>query len=384
VSAETVAVEVGGVSYDGPGGLQVQIVIHDLSALRAEQAAVREQLQFIDQLVDAIPAALSVRDERGRYLRINSAYARLHRCDPAAVRNRSVFDVLGQETAALVARQDAAAMRSSEAVIYDTRLGTEQLQACQLLSRALAMQRADGSVLGVITVDTDVTELWLKDRALVHANAELEALSHRLIRSQEDERRRIARDLHDHVGQILTRLKMSLQVLAARPSIDEAALRPALTLTEDALDHARSLTSSLHPHSLEDLGLEAAVRRQLDNYVTGAIGKVELRVDLQPPRSSAERELVAFRVVQEACTNAIKHAEARLLTLALEAHDNLLWITVRDDGEGFDPGSTVFDRQQRASLGIASMRERVAEIGGEFAIESTPGGGTSVRALLPW
>ncbi len=379
-----VPVEVGGVSFQAAGEVHLQVVIHDLSVLRAEQAAVREQLRFIDQLIDAIPAPLSVRDDKGRYLRINTAYALLHRCDPTAVRSRSVFDVLPYELANQVAQQDAAAMRGSEAVTYDSRLASAQRHACELLSRACALRRTDGSIVGVITVDTEVTALRLKDRELVRINAELEALSHRLIRTQEDERRRIARDLHDHVGQILGVLKITLKRVSAQAAIDTKALAPALALADDALAHARDLTASLHPHGLEDLGLEAAVRRQVERYVAAAIPKVGLRIDLRPPRSTAEREMAAFRVVQEACSNAVRHAAARALKIDLEASDGHLLLAIADNGSGFDSSSTVFDLRQRASLGIASMRERVAEIGGEFTIESAPGGGTAVRALMPW
>ncbi|MFZ2649005.1 MAG: PAS domain-containing protein [Burkholderiaceae bacterium] len=384
LSRNRLPVEIAGVSFEASGGMQLQIVMHDLSVLRTEQAAVREQLRFIDQLIDAIPAPLSVRDEKGRYLRINTAYGLLHRCDPAGARGRSVFDVLPYELANQVAQQDAAAMRSSEALNYDSRLAPASRNACELLSRACALRRTDGSIVGVITVDTEVTQLRLKDRELLRINAELEALSHRLIRTQEDERRRVARDLHDQVGQILAVLKITLQMLAGKPHIEAAALAPSLALADDALTHSRDLTASLHPHGLEDLGLEAAVRRQIERYVAGAIGHIDLQVDLRPPRSTAEREMAAFRMVQEACTNAVKHADASALEIELEAKDGRLLIAVTDDGGGFDAGGAVFDLKQRASLGIASMRERIAEIGGEFSIESAPAGGTVVRALMPW
>jgi signal transduction histidine kinase len=252
------------------------------------------------------------------------------------------------------------------------------------------MRRPDGSLLGVISVDTDLTALRRKDleleranHALGQVNRELEALSQRLIRSQEDERRRIARDLHDDVGQLLTLLKMSLQT-AARSENAGPELRHALDLTEDALRRARHLTSSLHPHGLEDLGLEAAVRHLANHYVASEIARIDLRVRLDPPRSGADREIAAFRVIQEACTNAVKHADATRLTIELESAQQWLTIQVTDDGCGFDPGGSVFDRQQSISLGIASMRERAAEIGGDFALDSRPGGGTSVRACLPW
>jgi two-component system, NarL family, sensor histidine kinase UhpB len=377
-------VQVGAVSYQTPGGMQAQIVVQDMSPLLHEQAATREQLQFIGQLVDAIPAPLAVRDGQGRFMRVNRAYELMHRCEAASIQGHSVFDVLPYALAQQVAQQDVNAMRSGGAVTYETASAPTHVNSRELLSHANAVRRADGSLIGVITVDTDVTSLRQKDRELERINAELEALSQRLIRAQEDERRRIARDLHDDVGQLLTLLKMSLEAYAARPGVDARGLQRSLDLTEDALQHARSITASLHPHGLEDLGLEVAVRHLVEHYVVGAVATIDLRVTFDPPRSTPDREIAAFRMIQEACTNAVKHAQAKRLTIEIEAAQGRLLINVSDDGVGFDTGSTVFDRQQKASLGIASMRERVAEIGGEFGIESTPDGGTAVRALLPW
>jgi two-component system, NarL family, sensor histidine kinase UhpB len=377
-------VQIGAVSYETPGGMQAQIVVQDMSQLLHEQAATLEQLEFVDQLSDAIPAPVAVRDERGRFLRINRAYELLYGFRAATVVNRSLYDVLPYALAQQVAQQDALAIRSDGALTYEQRVEPTRLTSRELLSHANAVRRRDGSLIGVITVDTDVTALRQKDRELERTNAELEALSQRLIRAQEEERRRIARDLHDDVGQLLTLLKMSLQSHAVQVGADSPGLQRALVLTEDALQHARSITASLHPHGLEDLGLEVAVRHLVNHYVAGAIETVDVRVALDPTRSTADREIAAFRVIQEACTNAVKHAGARRLSIEIEAAQGRLLINVSDDGEGFDAGSTVFDRQQKASLGIASMRERVAEIGGEFGIESTQGAGTAVRALLPW
>ena len=136
----------------------------------------------------------------------------------------------------------------------------------------------------------------------------------KMIDAQEDERRRIARDLHDQVGQILTALKLQLSSLARRDRIDMPALALAtsIDLAEEALRHTRDLSASLHPHLLDDLGLEPALNWLLDRFIRPSIPRVELRCRLAPARGPADIELVAFRVVQEALTNVVRHAARRV------------------------------------------------------------------------
>ena len=147
---------------------------------------------------------------------------------------------------------------------------------------------------------------------------------------------------------------------------------------------ARPSTASLHPHLLDDLGLAPAMRWLIDRFIRPSLPQVELSCEMEPERGAAATELVAFRVVQEALTNVVRHAQATRAGVHLKTHDGQLSIEVFDDGEGFDAGNTWFDLQRRTSIGVASMRERVAELGGDFQIDSTPGAGTRLRAWLPW
>lgn len=379
-----IPVQLSLVSYADQDRIRAQIVLHDMTQLRANEIAVKEQLRFIDQLLEAIPLPLSVRDERGRYLRINRAYEMAYNCKRYEISQRSVFDVLPYELAKLVAQRDQAAMLGLQAVVYEKHVGSPDSAGCDFLVRASAIRRFDGSVIGVIAVDTDVTEIRQKESQLRGMNAELEALSQQLIASQENERRRIARDLHDQVGQILTALKMSLETIAAGELPVSPAMRRSLELAEEALNHTRSLTASLHPHILEDLGLAAAVRQQLEKFVQPQLQNVQVSIKLDPPRGIPANELVAFRVMQESLTNVVRHASASRLKVMLEALEGSLHIAVADDGDGFETNQSRFDTRRPTSLGIASMRERVAEVGGQFTIESEEGEGTVVRAVLPW
>ena len=383
-SGEKVPVQLGAVSYFDADGLRVQLVLHDMTVLKATETAIKEQLRFIDQLLEAIPMPLSVRDERGHFLRINRAYEIAYGCTRNETRQRSVFDMLPYELAGRIAQQDQAAMSSLTSQVFDNQVAFPGVPHRDFLTRAGAMRRTDGSVIGVIAVDTDVTDLRLKETELRQGNAELEALSKKLIQSQEDERRRIARDLHDQVGQILTALKMSLEMLGARDPAVQLLLQRPVELADEALSHTRSLTASLHPHILEDLGLDAAVRWLADKFARPFMAAVRIDVRLDPQRGQPANELVAFRVVQEAITNVMRHANASRLRLSLKTRGELLHILVADDGGGFYASVSLSGQVQTASLGLASMRERLAEVGGDMSIESEVGQGTRVKAVLPW
>jgi signal transduction histidine kinase len=214
---------------------------------------------------------------------------------------------------------------------------------------------------------------------------DLQRLSMKLITAQEEERRVIARELHDEVGQALTAIKVELAV--AQRTINAAgapadALDDARSISESALHMVRDLSHLLHPALLDDLGLAAAV----DWYLKGFGRRHGLRVDLLQERMEErlppQTEAAAFRIVQEALTNVVKHAHANSCRVYLQRLTNTLLVTVEDDGVGFDV--TPSDRAEAPpGLGLIGIRERVSRLGGTLRLESAAGKGTRVTVELP-
>lgn len=233
---------------------------------------------------------------------------------------------------------------------------------------------------------SDVAKVLNRVLELTRQTAEqrdrLSELASQLIASQENERRVVARELHDQIGQILTALHM--QLTARRARTGDQSLNDTIDLADDALMHARDMTAALHPHILDDLGLNAALNWQIKRYVLPSLGEVRLKCELNPERADPAIELVVFRVVQEALTNVVRHAKASFAEIDLHVDQGWLHLYIADDGEGFRAGDTWFDSIRRTSIGVASMRERVEELGGQFDIDSAPGMGTQLRVLLPW
>jgi signal transduction histidine kinase len=225
-------------------------------------------------------------------------------------------------------------------------------------------------------VTAAVTNARLFDAAR-RGNERLQELSRRLVEVQENERRHLGRELHDQIGQMLTGLKLSLA--AAR---DGGAGHPSLAdaedLVADLLSRVRTLSLELRPPMLDDAGLIPALAWHVSRYFeqTGVV--VDFRHG-EVGRLDAEIEVAAFRIVQEAMTNAARHGDARHLSLRVWPAADRLLVQIEDDGVGFSPGGA--PRAQTA--GLTGMKERAHLVGGTISIESTPGAGTRVAVDLP-
>jgi signal transduction histidine kinase len=210
------------------------------------------------------------------------------------------------------------------------------------------------------------------------ASARMQDLSRRLVAAQEDERRTVARELHDEAGQALVTLRYGLQLLERETGGgDGIAARVAeLKQTTDAvIDSLHRLAAALRPPSLDVLGLDAALRQYL--------GSIEAKSDLAVrykargfagARLSPTLETALYRIVQEAVTNVLRHAGATRVDVLAERDDRRVLVMVEDDGIGFSPGGPVGSER----LGLVGMRERAEALGGRLTIESAPGAGTTV------
>ena len=212
-------------------------------------------------------------------------------------------------------------------------------------------------------------------------------MGRRVIAAQEEERRRLARELHDTAAQGLASIAVELELSERMIESGADALRRQLerlrTLVKETLADLRRVIFDLRPMVLDELGFISAVRRYAD-YVT-ALGGPPVEVVVHGPerRFDPPLEVAAFRVVQEAVSNARRHSGASRVTVQLEIGDSFLHVTVKDDGRGFDPENAYHRAKERGSIGLVSMEERVKLFGGRFSLHSAPGMGTRVSARFP-
>ncbi|MDP2872316.1 MAG: HAMP domain-containing protein [Bacillota bacterium] len=237
-----------------------------------------------------------------------------------------------------------------------------------------------------------MTEQLERSRRELKAKEDLRLqLLNRVITAQEDERRRIARELHDETGQYLTSLMLGLKAVEEARDMDTARRTSAALreMTEEALDVVRDLSLELRPGLLDDLGLVPALQRHTAEYQQRAGIEVDLcTTGMDDGMDGTQRlpgvvELTLYRIVQEALTNVARHSGARKAAVCISRSRDSVSATVEDDGRGFDVGELAGSESRRGRLGLFGMQERASLVGGRLAIESAPGSGTTVYVRLP-
>jgi signal transduction histidine kinase len=233
-------------------------------------------------------------------------------------------------------------------------------------------------------------QLAAAQREAQEAVARRDALRGELLRrsvtTQEEERRRIARELHDEIGQMLTGLATGLrgvqQSLIGDPDRARLQLRQLEGMTVKAIGELGRLVADLRPSLLDDMGLHAALSWYVDEVNRRGLTQVELAIAGPPSRLPSEVEITLFRITQESLANVIRHARASRARVELAYGNGLARLLVSDDGVGFDP-DTVLEGETRSGWGLVGIRERVQLAGGDCHIESAPGEGTTLTVEIP-
>jgi signal transduction histidine kinase len=217
------------------------------------------------------------------------------------------------------------------------------------------------------------------------ANQNLQNLSRRLVDLQEQERRFLARELHDEIGQSLTAIKINLESLEnLSPEASQKRLEGSIQVVSQTLQQVRNLSLDLRPALLDELGLAATLRWYLERLAQWNDVETQFQETLRQERLPFEIETTLFRVAQEALTNVIRHAGARRVIVLLYQTDDLITLQVRDDGRGFHVTEALQAATMGKSLGLLSIQERLHLIGGRLEIHSNPGIGSEILAEVPF
>lgn len=270
-------------------------------------------------------------------------------------------------------------LRPVDALLHAAR----QLRAGDLHART-GLPQGLGELEQLVVAFDDMAEA-LEHREVERQQTEqaLQHLSRRILEAQEGERRAIARELHDELGQALQALKINLQTAQRAPQTISQRLEESLGIVDRTIQQVRNLSLDLRPSLLDDLGLIAALEWYIERNTqrTGIVG--HLAADPPDLRLSPTLETACFRVTQEALTNVTRYAQARHVWVELAQRGAQLRLRIRDDGVGFDAQAAQARSAQGTSFGLLGMRERVELAGGSFAVISAPGRGTEIRADFP-
>lgn len=358
--------------------------------LRADQARAEEALiesrEQLGLFIEHAPAALAMFDSKMRYLHASRRWKvdyGLGDREVAGLSHYEVFPEVPEQWKEAHRRGLAGEVLSGDADRFERADGTVQLVRWEVRP----WHEAEGKVGGIVIFSEEISERKKAEEALLRSEKEafqrqqLQALAKRLQQVREEERKMVARDLHDQIGQILTAIKLDVSWVMRRlpKSKDEVNERLARSVEyiNDGVRSVRRICSGLRPGILDDLGLAPAIEWQAKEFTTRtgiacqvSVPSVELSMD-------GDRATALFRIFQECLTNISRHSEARSVRASLSVQDENLILAVEDDGKGF------LESEVTGSLGVLGMKERAQVCGGSVQVSSSPGKGTTVTVIVP-
>ena len=381
--AETLAARAASAIHNAQLFDQSQRYVAELETRIAErrqaEMALRESEERYRELFENARDAIYVHDLAGTYIRVNKAAERLSGYPRDEIVGHNFCEFIAPDHTRVVREQFCTKLAQQGETTYEVDVIAKDGHRVpvEVSSRAIY---ENGALVGVQGMARDITERKLAQDAL-------QMFSRQLIEAQEDERRRIARELHDQIGQVLTAVKMNLY--AIKQVCNCAGTRSYVADNIEAVDQllrlVRDLSVELRPPVLDDLGLATAIRWYVDRYTKRTGLNVEVMIELPDENERFPRELetACFRIAQEALTNVVRHANASHIFVQLAKEGDVLLLTIRDDGVGFDLASLRTRAPHASTLGLIIMQERAHAAEGVIEINSTPLQGTEVRLSLP-
>lgn len=347
--------------------------------------ALQRSDERVRQMIQSVRDAIVTVDASGRVVLFNTAASRMFEISAQDVVDHDIEHWLshsGHPPAGDNLRNYLSeALHSSSGLAL---LGTIELGSGNDRLRvevSLSTSTIKGELL-VTLVFRDLSERQRAEQELLEKNQQLEALSASLENVRESERRRIARELHDELGQLLTSIRMEVGWLGGRMPADQqirvektAAIK---RLIDQTIASVRRISSELRPLVLDDLGFSPAARWYLDQYAARTGLSIELDVPDEDVQPEANVATALFRILQESLTNIARHAQAGKIRICLEDEGDAWLLSIRDDGIGFARESG-----RSEGFGLIGMRERARNLGGQLSITSAPGAGTTIEARIP-
>jgi PAS domain S-box-containing protein len=362
--------------------------VQDITERKRTEDALRESEATAHLLLDTAPDAVVITDEAGQIVHANAQIESLFGYQPGEVLGKAIETLIPDR----FHERHAEHRRSYEANRYRRTMGL----GMELFGRRKdhnefpvdVMLTPISNVTGwdVMATIRDSTERIHMEDALRESHERLQKLSQRLVEVQEDERRALARELHDRVGQTLAALNINLMIMNGQLLEDSkqrigSRLDDSMKLVAEAIALVRNVMTDLRPAVLDDYGLEAALQSYIDEFKSRCGIKVLFdQSDTTIPRLDPGLEMTVLRIAQEALTNVARHAQADSVNVSLRLQDNAVHLMVQDNGVGIQSWQ---EANRPGSHGLTIMRERADAFGGSLNVGSVPGKGTKVEVNIP-
>jgi len=355
------------------------LLSYEFTRHRETEYAARQSQEIVNAFFSSSAIGFGILDSQFRYTRVNDVLPRMARLEPEEVLGRPVSQVFGETgTRAEAALQE---VLDSGRPVLDREVLAElpggRGEPRHWLVNYFPIREGGGKVTQVGVTAVDVT-------ARRNAEDALRKLSGRLLGIQDQERRRIARELHDSLGQYLAGLKIAIDMMGSRSSQKDPLLIECADILERAITETRTLSHLLHPPLLDEAGFASAASWFVAGFSqrSGIPVALDLPSDLQ--RLPEAIEIALFRVVQESLTNVHRHSRAKSAEISVDVDAEQVTIEVRDHGRGMPPDviRQIEAETSKLGVGLAGMRERIHELGGRFVVSSSDRG-TTIQASIP-
>lgn len=353
------------------------------------EAALRVSRDNYQRLVDTMSEGLAIRDMNDRISYVNDCMARMLGYEPEELLGRQVLELLADTSPESWASRTAQ-RRSGDVTPYVLAFKGRSGRLLWAKVSPRPLFDANGEYSGSFAVVTDMTERVQIEMTLRKSEEELRQLSAQVLSAQEKERKRIAAELHDGIGQTLSAIKFSVESTVRQlrdhiPEQDLSLLQNVIPKMQGAIEEVRQISMDLRPSILDDLGIVATLSWFCREYRSDFQGlEVVLEAAIYEEDVPAELKVVIFRIVQEALNNVAKHASAHRVGLKLRNDGQALELEIVDDGVGFELDDARAKRSHvGGGMGLISMRERAEYSGGQFQINSVPGQGTRIGISWP-
>lgn len=355
----------------------------DITEYRRLQSEVALRERQLNSFFAGATAGLALLDKDLRYIQINETLADMHGIPAKEHIGRTVREIV-PDLVSVVEPILQKVLTTGEPVLNTEVTGETQSHPGiqrHWMESFFPLTGMDGGPEGVGSIVVEITERKRAEETLQRYAEQLKALSYRLVEVQEEERRYVAKELHDEVAQVLTGLKFSLESLGNLPDLKiKDELGKMQELLSSLLEKVRDISLDLRPSMLDDLGLLPTMLWHVDRFTSHTNVRVAFKHNCLDRRFRPEIETTVYRVVQEALTNIARHASVSEAEVRILIEGDTLLILVEDKGVGFGPEAVITVKN---SVGLSGMGERLRLLGGELRIESSSGSGTRLRAEIP-
>jgi PAS domain S-box-containing protein len=343
--------------------------------------------QMLRTVIDLLPDYIYVKDRESKFLIDNLAVAQNLGLTPEKVIGKTDFDFFSKELAQQYYDDEQKVIQTGQPLISREELNYYPLTKTWgwHLTTTVPLRDSKDQIVGIVGVSRNITDHKRAEEAL-RENIVRQQFAHQLIESQEHERKRIAAELHDSLGQTLllasNQLHLALRAVGQQGD-PSARIEEALALVAQTLQEVRDISHNLRPHHIDELGLIKSIESMIRRLSETSDLSITTNIEQFDEHFSPDSEINLYRIVQETLNNILRHSNATAVEISLHNSSNHLELCISDNGKGFNTDTEVNDNDHHKSFGLMVMNERARMIGADLHISSKPGEGTTISVSLP-